>query len=89
MFIGMFFGNYTYIKEYINSAFISGSLSSFICWSILMPIDYYGTNRLKGIDNILFSFNRIYSGYIPIIIRIIPTTGISMFVYEKIKELLN
>lgn len=51
-----------------------------------MPLDYYRTNRLKGEKYI--PINRIYSGYIPMIIRILPTTGISMFVYEKIKELL-
>jgi len=71
---------------------ICGAISSIITWSIFLPIDAVKTN-IQSEKKTLVLRNRIakegirtlWVGYLPVIIRTIPTSIAAMFLYETLR----
>lgn len=82
--------------------FISGGISSIITWTILFPLDSLRTNIMTNPNNNGIIHNiklmikdepkpisRLWSGLLPVVVRIFPISAISMVTYEYTRKLLE
>jgi len=101
---GSYMGSYFYLREKYNKenslikTSIIGIMSSFICWSIIFPLDTIRTSiqvdNRNIIDTILYKYNNyglksFYKGITPVLIRTIPSSSLGMFAYELTRKLIN
>ena len=95
MFFGVFFGSYDYVRKSLhNYRFrdgIAGGFGSWLCWSLLMPVDYIKTLMLTNKPIILkeLTIKKLWAGYIPVTLRIVPVAAATMSVYEYAKKKLE
>lgn len=83
---------YTYKKLYekVDNSFVSGSISSFVLWSLLYPLDTIKVRMFvntKSYYDVIKnnSFKSLYNGIGLVYLRTIPSAGLGMLVYENTK----
>jgi hypothetical protein len=101
---GSYMGTYMYLRENYNKenslvkASLIGMISSFICWSIIFPLDTIRTSIQVENKTIIatikykytnYGLRSFYKGITPVLIRTIPSSSLGMFAYELTRKLIN
>ena len=100
---GMFFGCYGVIRDKLPNTplynIVSASSSSFLCWTMLMPIDYLKTQLQNNGHNETATqiirnsirnrgIRSLWTGYVPAVIRMVPISAITMGIYEYVRRII-
>jgi hypothetical protein len=92
---------YTLRNNYGDTSYITplyGAISGTMCWLITFPLDTIRTDYQSSDKNIKTlitnrfkqqGFIGFYRGITPVLIRTVPSSSIGMYVYEKIKKILQ
>jgi hypothetical protein len=90
----LFLYSYNYYSKKFDNSLINGTLASMTMWTITYPLDTIKANKfifnksyleIIKVDNI----NKLYKGISLVYLKSLPSAGIGMYVYEKVKKYLN
>jgi len=90
----VFLFTYKNLSSISNYPFINGSVSSFIMWSLLYPLDTIKVRKFISHTNYIEivkknSFRSLYNGIGLVYMKTIPSAGIGMVVYENVKKKID
>jgi hypothetical protein len=90
-FTSLYLGIYGYLRRRDeNMPFMNGVITSISSWLIMFPIDTMRT-RVQTSEQTYktISYQNMYRGLLPVLLRTVPSAGLGMYVYEHTRKYLQ
>jgi hypothetical protein len=89
--MGSYFGSYDYLRGQNLSPFTAGAAAGLLNWTLTYPIDVVRSRQIaQGVSmRDAIGLGHLWKGYTACAVRAVLVNGVSFWVYEKVKSMLD
>ena len=87
IFTSLHLGLYGNLRSKTNNHIINGIIANIMSWVFVFPFDTIRTRlQTSNLNYRQISYQHLWRGFTPLVIRTVPSAGIGMYIYEKTRQ---